>query len=565
MAKLSFHPLADLFPLLEGDAFQELVDDIAAAPGLREPIWLHQDGRILDGRNRYLACQKLGIEAATRVYEGDDPLSFVISLNLKRRHLNESQRAMVGARLATLAKGANQHTEISAPSQSQAAKILSVSPDSIQFARKVQDNATPKVIAAVDSGKLAVSVAAKLAEDDPDHQRRVIELIEQGARAPAAVKAAEDERKKVRFHEPVLAALPSGLHHGDFRELSSCIPDNSVELVLTDPPYDKDSIALYGDAARIAARILKPGGSFLAYSGQKHLPEILPLCSEHLKYWWMLACLHSGSQQMLEKLGVRCGWKPIIWFVKDHRGDVASVLRDIINIGSEEKKLHDWQQSEAEAKHLIKEFTSPNGIVVDFCLGSGTVAVAAKKLGRKWIGFETDGSEINKIIKRLADGDMADERIPAPEGLYDVIVIDPPWPMEKIRREVRPNQIGMDYPTMTLEEIATLPIPAADDCHLFLWCTQKFLPAALDMLERWGFRYLFQMTWHKPGGFQPVGLPQYNSELILYGRKGTPHFLDTKAFPLCFDAPRGTHSEKPQTFYDLVARVTYGQRIDIGI
>jgi DNA methylase len=440
MADLTFHPLADLFPLLEGPAFQELVDDIARPDGLREPIWLHQDGRILDGRNRYLACQKLGIDATTRVYEGDDPLSFVISSNLLRRHLDESQRAMVAARIAKLRDGQRADyaaTEISAPviTQGQAAGILSVSPDSIQFARKVQERAIPEIAAAVDSGKLAVSVAAKLAGDDPNHQRRVIELIEQGARAPAAVKAAEDERKKVRFHEPVLAALPSGLHHGDFRELSDCIPDNSVELVLTDPPYDKDSVSLYGDAARIAARILKPGGSFLAYSGQKYFPEMGLLCSQHLKYWWTFACLHSGSNQMLEKLGVRCGWKPIVWFVKDHRGDVTNVIRDIVNVGSEEKKLHEWQQSEEEAAYLIKQFTSENGLVVDFCLGSGTVAVGAKKLNRQWIGFEADASAINKIVKRLAD-DTADEFEPVSRPFMDDAIEAWQLPVEAIRKRM---------------------------------------------------------------------------------------------------------------------------------
>ena len=72
--------------------------------GLHEPIWLYE-GQILDGRNRYRACQELGIPCPTRVYEGQEPLAFNLSLNLHRRHLNESQRAMVAERLATLPEG----------------------------------------------------------------------------------------------------------------------------------------------------------------------------------------------------------------------------------------------------------------------------------------------------------------------------------------------------------------------------------------------------------------------------------------------------------------------------
>src|ERR1700733_8957535 len=88
-----FHPLANIFPLLDGDAFRELVADIKAY-GLRDPITLY-DGQILDGRNRYRACLKAHIEPRFTTHKGKDPLAFVVSLNLKRRHLNASQLSFV--------------------------------------------------------------------------------------------------------------------------------------------------------------------------------------------------------------------------------------------------------------------------------------------------------------------------------------------------------------------------------------------------------------------------------------------------------------------------------------
>ena len=191
---LEFHPVADIFPMMSAREFLDLATDIGEH-GLREPVWLHHDGRIIDGRNRYLACQRLGIEPEKRTYEGDDSslVAFVVSLNLHRRHLNTSQRAMVANAIANLKRGTNQHVEISTPTQSQAAELLNVSRESVVNARKVREGGVSELAEAVRAGQVAVSTAATIAQVDEAEQREVLSSADEKKIIHAA---AEIKRRK---------------------------------------------------------------------------------------------------------------------------------------------------------------------------------------------------------------------------------------------------------------------------------------------------------------------------------------------------------------------------------
>src|SRR2546425_390857 len=147
---IEFHPLADIFPLVEGADFDELVADIAAH-GLREPIVVYED-KILDGRNRYRACTAARVAPTFTTYTGDDPIAYVISLNLRRRHLNESQRALVAAKLATMKRGDNQHSPIGETSQARAAELLNVGKRSVERAADVHDHGAAELVHAVERG-----------------------------------------------------------------------------------------------------------------------------------------------------------------------------------------------------------------------------------------------------------------------------------------------------------------------------------------------------------------------------------------------------------------------------
>ena len=105
---LPSHPLAELFPLMEGPGFEELVADIKAN-GLIHPLTVCE-GMLLDGRNRLRACEEAGVAPSYEIYAGPDPLGFILSQNVARRHLDGSQRAMIAARLETFAHGGDRRS-----------------------------------------------------------------------------------------------------------------------------------------------------------------------------------------------------------------------------------------------------------------------------------------------------------------------------------------------------------------------------------------------------------------------------------------------------------------------
>lgn len=197
------HPAADIFPMMEGESFAKLVADIGEH-GLMQPIWRvwiddpicvgQRVPRILDGRNRLRACFEACVKPEFRDYDGDDPIAFVVSLNLTRRHLDESQRAMVAGRIANLGVGRPGTAPVGAVvPQADAAKLLNVSRRGVQRARKVINNAAPEVVAAVERGEVSVSAAAVVAGLPVGQQR---EAVAKGAKGVKAAAAVEREMRK---------------------------------------------------------------------------------------------------------------------------------------------------------------------------------------------------------------------------------------------------------------------------------------------------------------------------------------------------------------------------------
>jgi hypothetical protein len=183
------HPFADIFPLMNDAELKVLSDDILKN-GLRLPITV-RDKKILDGRNRFRACRMVSVQPIYEELPADkDPLAFVISANLHRRHLNETQRGVVAARLTNMQRGgkeANPSKDGIAPiSQAKAAELLNVSSKTVERAAKLIKGADAKLVTAAETGKVKVARAVEFL-DKPEEERRKL-IADNGNDVIKAVK-----------------------------------------------------------------------------------------------------------------------------------------------------------------------------------------------------------------------------------------------------------------------------------------------------------------------------------------------------------------------------------------
>lgn len=218
----------------------------------------------------------------------------------------------------------------------------------------------------------------------PLPRRRVLRLI----RDDEADERPEPERP---------TELRLDVRLGDFREILADVPDGSIDLILTDPPYPAEFLPLWTGLGQFAARVLAPHGVLAAMSGQTHLPEVYRRLGEHLTYRWTMAYLMSGSANVVHARRVSTMWKPVLIYGSSERR-----LHDVATSKAADKDYHGWGQSETGMYDLLRLLADPGATVLDPFLGGGTTAVVAQAHGCHFIGAELEREAYETALVRLA-------------------------------------------------------------------------------------------------------------------------------------------------------------------
>ena len=434
------HDVANLFPMMNDDEYAALVADIHQH-GQREPIWL-LDNQIIDGRNRWQACRDLGIQPITRDYTGPDDMAtliaFVVSLNLKRRHLNSGQRAVVALSIEkVLAEEASKN--IGGRPRKNAADE-----EPFEIFQKVSEpiHAAKQAAAIVGTNQHYVNDAKTIAQRAPD---LIDEILNGGMTLPEAkreIKAREKEHARQERAANPPAVLPDAviIEHGNSTEH---LPANTFNAIITDPPY---GISHYGGVTKVGdqivtadfdaddawdsvdpaqfldtlygwieewERLLKPGGSVIAFCDRalvSHMWDAMKrvgLKPKQILVWEKT----NPSPAGFARRNLLSATEFMVWAVApgapytfnevdgwDRRNVIVTPI-----IGGHEKIDHPTQKPLAVMTKLVALTTNPGDLVLDPFGGSGSTADAALRLGRRAHLIEQNIDYVRLAQARLAE------------------------------------------------------------------------------------------------------------------------------------------------------------------
>lgn len=218
----------------------------------------------------------------------------------------------------------------------------------------------------------------------PLPRRRVLRLI-------------RDEQADMRPIPDVPEDLLCDLRLGDFRDVLADIPDGSLNLILTDPPYPAAFLPLWTALAQFAVAKLAPQGVLAAMSGQTHLPKVIARLGEYLTYRWTIAYLMSGAANVVHARRVSTMWKPVLVY-----GSTDRRLYDVATSRAADKEFHGWGQSESGMYGLLGLLADPGAAVCDPFAGGATTAIVARAHGCHFVGAEIDEATYKRAAQRIA-------------------------------------------------------------------------------------------------------------------------------------------------------------------
>jgi len=396
-----------VFPAHSRDEFAGLKASIRDR-GILVPIVVDQHGIIIDGHHRKRAYDELIAEGSrlppyerkvVKFASDDDRLAYAVSLNERRRQLTPEQRTKVARTLRQRGWSLRRIADELGAGSSTIKRDLSGVPDG-----------TPERVTGKDGRRYAaVRPPTVSAFSEKEEQRAVALMDELGDDLPRRETTVGRLDKRAKKRRVLPSAPPNGSTHEGPRWRLDCadmrewkIRAKGVDLIVTDPPYEKAGIPLYRDLSAFAARALKPGGLLFAYAGILYFDEIIDNLRTELHYVAIIVILQSTRQSSIYPIKIDGRFRPILVFSKGKYEPTRWMNDVIVARTGPEKRHHPWQQSVDPVLQLLEMASDPGDLVCDPFTCTGTTGVAAQILGRRFLGCEIDPRNVAVAKDRLA-------------------------------------------------------------------------------------------------------------------------------------------------------------------
>jgi len=401
-------PPYQLLPPLSEEEYQALRADIAEH-GILVPVELDESGNVLDGHHRLRIVTEFGIKDYPRVVrsgmEESEKVDHVLSLNLARRHLSKSQRQDLAIDLRRRGR-----------SLRAIAGHLGVGPETVRRDLSTVPNETVTLLPSRITGRDGRAQPALRRPSITVHSRRdeararaaLTTLGPDAPPKPMPLRKAEQlgrETSMARLRSTDVPSVTTGcgwrLERSDFRDLD--ISDQSVDAIVTDPPYDFQGVPLWGDLGAWAVKVLRPGRLLVAYAGGVRLPTLIASLTEHLEWVRMgVVVWPQGQGSDMKHSMIRAGYRPVL-ICSAGSYQPRSWIHDVVqgDPHGAANPLHPWQQSPGPFRKWIEMVTKPGELVVDPCCGTATTGEAALAVGRRWIGCDSDPAAVSLARERM--------------------------------------------------------------------------------------------------------------------------------------------------------------------
>jgi hypothetical protein len=319
-----------------------------------------------------------------------DKRAYALRMNLLRRHLGpvewaEAFRQMAAVRGVALGGKGGRPTR-NRDTVSQLAAELGVSPRTAQRRLRLSDKLAdhPEIALLLDQGEI------------------------DGHRAEVLARQRTLEERRALADPPEQTTLANGIEVrlGPFQHVLADVEDESVDLVLTDPPWqwDEATLSLWDDLGAFAARVLRPGRAVVVYSGSGCMAEAIERLRRHLTWVWSGAIFLPGRHNEVRAVMARDSSTPILFFSKGRYEPRHWFVNTLSSPGAE-KDAHPWQKPLPNVAYYLEHFSEPGELVCDPFLGGGTTAVAAAGAGRRFIGCDTDPAAVEVSLERHRAGE----------------------------------------------------------------------------------------------------------------------------------------------------------------